>query len=101
MYDGDSIGEMVFMFSVTIMNKMTDMDIDKLQIGTNPLLTASPVVYPVMTTTVDAINKWYEYKDTMYELQQDYDMVKDRVCFLVLIWITIATYMFCRIRSYQ
>ena len=80
---------------------MTDMDIDKLQIGTNPLLTASPVVYPVMTATVDAINKWYEYKDTMYELQQDYDMVKDRVCFLVLIWITIATYMFCRIRSYQ
>ena len=58
-YGGDSVGEMVNMFSVMILNKMTDMDIDNLQIGTHPMLTASPVVYPVITATVDAINKWY------------------------------------------
>jgi len=61
MYGGDSVGELVNMFSVMILNKMTDMDIDNLQIGTHPMLTASPVVYPVITATVDAIKKWYRY----------------------------------------
>jgi NADH oxidase (H2O2-forming) len=61
MYGGDSVGELVNMFSVMILNKMTDMDIDNLQIGTHPMLTASPVVYPVITATVDAIKKWYQY----------------------------------------
>jgi len=62
MTGGDSVGELVNLFSVMILNKMTDMDIDNLQIGTHPLLTASPVVYPVINATVDAIKKWYEYK---------------------------------------
>jgi NADH oxidase (H2O2-forming) len=62
MTGGDSVGELVNLFSVIILNKMTDMDIDNLQIGTHPLLTASPVVYPVINATVDAIKKWYEYK---------------------------------------
>lgn len=58
-HGGDSIGEMINMLSVMILNKMTDMDIDNLQIGTHPLLTASPVAYPVLTATTDAILKWY------------------------------------------
>ncbi len=62
MTGGDSVGELVNLFSVMILNRMTDMDIDNLQIGTHPLLTASPVVYPVISATVDAIKKWYEYK---------------------------------------
>jgi len=62
MTGGDSVGELVNLFSVMILNRMTDMDIDNLQIGTHPLLTASPVVYPVITATVDAIKKWYEYR---------------------------------------
>jgi NADH oxidase (H2O2-forming) len=59
MWGGDSVGELVNMFAVMILKKMTDMEIDTLQIGTHPLLTASPVVYPVITATVDAIKKWY------------------------------------------
>lgn len=59
MYGGDSVGELVNMFSVMILNKMTDMDIDNLQIGTHPLLSASPIAYPVINATVDAIKKWY------------------------------------------
>ena len=59
MHGGDSVGEMVNMFSVMILNKMTDMDINTLQVGTHPLLTASPVVYPVITATADAIKKWF------------------------------------------
>jgi len=62
MYGGNSVGELVNMFSVMILNKMTDMDIDTLQIGTHPLLTASPIAYPVINATVNAIKKWYVYK---------------------------------------
>lgn len=62
MTGGDAVGELVNMFSVMILNKMTDMDIDNLQIGTHPLLTASPIAYPAITASVDAIKKWYEYK---------------------------------------
>ncbi len=61
-YGGDSVGEMVNMFSVMILNKMTDMDIDNLQIGTHPLLSASPIAYPAINASVDAIKKWYEYR---------------------------------------
>ena len=53
------VGEMINMLSVMILNKMTDMDIDNLQIGTHPLLTASPIAYPVLNATTDAILKWY------------------------------------------
>lgn len=55
LFGGVSVGELVNMFSVMILNKMTDMDIENLQIGTHPLLTASPVVYPVINATVDAV----------------------------------------------
>ncbi len=57
---GDSIGEMINMYSVIIQNKMTDMEINSMQIGTHPLLTSSPVAYPVINATVDAIMKWYK-----------------------------------------
>jgi len=56
---GDSVGELANMIAVMIQKEMTDMEIDTLQIGTHPLLTSSPVVYPVITATVDAISKWY------------------------------------------
>ncbi len=54
---GDSIGEMINMMSVIILNKMTDIDISTLQIGTHPLLTASPVVYPVINAAIEAIKQ--------------------------------------------
>lgn len=54
-YGGDSVGELINMVSVMILNKMTDMEINTLQIGTHPLLTASPVVYPIIVATTDAI----------------------------------------------
>jgi NADPH-dependent 2,4-dienoyl-CoA reductase/sulfur reductase-like enzyme len=60
MTGGDSVGEMVNMFSAMILNRITDMEINTMQIGTHPLLTASPVVYPVITATVEAIKKWYQ-----------------------------------------
>lgn len=65
-HGGLSVGELVNMFSVMILNKMTDMEIDTLQIGTHPLLTASPIAYPVINSTVDAIKRWYRYKPEQY-----------------------------------
>ncbi|MFO7445583.1 MAG: FAD-dependent oxidoreductase [Ignavibacteriaceae bacterium] len=59
---GDSVGEMINIMSVMILNKMTDIDINTLQIGTHPLLTASPLAYPIINATVDAIKKWYKYQ---------------------------------------
>lgn len=56
---GVSVGEMINMLSVMIQNRMTDMEIDTLQIGTHPLLTSSPIAYPVINATVNAIMKWY------------------------------------------
>lgn len=59
---GDSVGEMINIMSVMILNKMTDIDINNLQIGTHPLLTASPIAYPIINATADAIKKWYKYQ---------------------------------------
>jgi NADH oxidase (H2O2-forming) len=56
---GDSVGELVNMLSVMIQNKMTDMEIDTLQIGTHPLLTPSPLGYSVINAAVNGILKWY------------------------------------------
>jgi NADH oxidase (H2O2-forming) len=56
---GDSVGELVNMLSVMIQNKMTDMEIDTLQIGTHPLLTPSPLGYSVINAAVNGIMKWY------------------------------------------
>ena len=57
---GNSVGEMINIMSVMILNKMTDIDINNLQIGTHPLLTASPIAYPIINATSDAIKKWYK-----------------------------------------
>ena len=59
-YGGDSAGELINMVSVMIQNRMTDTDINTLQIGTHPLLTPSPVVYPVINATINAIVKWFK-----------------------------------------
>lgn len=55
---GDSVGELTNLLSVMIQKKMTDMEIDLVQIGTHPLLTSSPIAYPVINATVNAIMQW-------------------------------------------
>jgi len=57
---GDSVGEVVNLLSAMIQQGMTDMEIDTLQIGTHPLLTSSPIAYPIINATADAILKWYK-----------------------------------------
>ncbi len=57
---GDSVGEMINLASVIIQNKMTDIQIDTMQFGTHPLLTASPIAYPIVNATANAIKKWFK-----------------------------------------
>lgn len=57
---GRSVGELTNILSVLIQKGFTDMEIDTLQIGTHPLLTSSPIVYPIINATVDAILKYYK-----------------------------------------
>lgn len=54
---GKSVGEINNILSVLIQKGFTDMEIDTLQIGTHPLLTSSPIAYPIINATVDAILK--------------------------------------------
>jgi len=56
---GESVGELTNTLSVMIQNKMTDMEIDTLQLGSHPLLTASPLASGIHAATLDAILKWY------------------------------------------
>jgi len=56
---GNSVGEIINILSVMIQKHMTDMEIDTLQIGTHPLLTSSPIAYPIINATADAILKWF------------------------------------------
>lgn len=57
---GCFVGVLINMVSVMILNRMTDTDINTLQIGTHPLLTPSPVVYAVINATINAIVKSFK-----------------------------------------
>ena len=56
---GDSVGEMINILATMIQNKMTDIEIDTMQIGTHPLLTASPIAYQIINATANALKKVY------------------------------------------
>ena len=52
---GKSVGELINFLSVMIQKGLTATEINTLQLGTHPLLTSSPVAYPVINATVDAL----------------------------------------------
>ena len=55
---GESTGECVNMLAVMVQKRITDMEIDTLQLGTHPRLTPSPLGYGVMGATFDAVRHW-------------------------------------------
>lgn len=57
---GKSVGEITNILSILIQKGYKDMEIDTLQIGTHPLLTASPISYPIISATVNAILNTYK-----------------------------------------
>ncbi|MDC7225406.1 MAG: FAD-dependent oxidoreductase [Spirochaetales bacterium] len=54
---GKSVGEMINILSVMIQKGFTDTEIDTLQLGTHPLLTSSPIAYPIINATGNALIK--------------------------------------------
>jgi NADH oxidase (H2O2-forming) len=56
---GKSVGEMINVLGVAVQSRMSVTELVALQIGTQPLLTASPVVYPIVTAALDAYSKMH------------------------------------------
>lgn len=54
---GDSIGEMINVVSIAIQQGMTAADLNTFQVATHPLLTASPIAYPINVAAMDAVRK--------------------------------------------
>ncbi len=54
---GKSVGELINMLGMAVENKMTLTEIMTLQIGTHPLLTPAPTIYPVIMAAQDALSK--------------------------------------------
>jgi NADPH-dependent 2,4-dienoyl-CoA reductase/sulfur reductase-like enzyme len=61
-YGGKSVGEITNILSVMIQKGLTNIEIDTMQIGTHPLLTSSPIAYPIINAAADAILRHYHNK---------------------------------------
>ena len=54
---GKSVGEIVNAIGMAIQKEMTAAELATLQIGTHPLLTPAPTVYPIVTAAENALSK--------------------------------------------
>jgi len=54
---GKSVGEIINTIGLAIQRGMTAVELDTLQIGTHPLLTSAPTVYPIILAAEDALRK--------------------------------------------
>jgi len=54
---GDSVGEMINMLSLAIQKGLTANELNTMQVATHPLVTASPVTYPINAAALDALVK--------------------------------------------
>lgn len=54
---GDGIGEMINILSLAIQKSVTASDLNTFQVATHPLLTASPVAYPINAAAMNGLSK--------------------------------------------
>lgn len=54
---GESVGEMINIIGLMIQKRMSVHDLMIMQVGTHPLLTAAPTVYPLVKAAENAISK--------------------------------------------
>ena len=52
---GDTVGEMINIASLAIQKGMTATELNTFQVATHPLLSASPIVYPINAASMNAI----------------------------------------------
>ncbi|TCO75190.1 FAD-dependent oxidoreductase [Marinisporobacter balticus] len=54
---GDSVGEMINILSLAIQKGITASELNTFQVATHPLVSASPVAYPINEASMNAISK--------------------------------------------
>ncbi|MGH4125427.1 MAG: FAD-dependent oxidoreductase [Clostridium sp.] len=54
---GESVGEMINILSLAIQKSLTANELNTFQVATHPLLTASPIAYPINAAALDALIK--------------------------------------------
>lgn len=54
---GDSVGEMINILSLAIQKGMTATELNTFQVATHPLLSASPIAYPINAAAMNAISQ--------------------------------------------
>jgi len=65
---GDSVGEMVNVLSLAIQKAATSTELNAFQVATHPLLTASPVAYPINAAAMDMCSKKCEHLNEDIEI---------------------------------
>lgn len=54
---GDTVGEMINLLSLAIQNGLTAYELNTFQTATHPLITSSPIAYPINAASLDALTK--------------------------------------------
>lgn len=54
---GNSVGEMINILSLAIQKGMTANELNTFQVATHPMLTSSPIAYPINAAALDAMTK--------------------------------------------
>lgn len=54
---GDSAGEMINILSLAVQKGLTANELNTFQVATHPLITASPIAYPINAAALDAMTK--------------------------------------------
>lgn len=53
---GDTVGEMINIASLAIQKGMTATELNTFQVATHPLLSASPIAYPINAASMNAMH---------------------------------------------
>ncbi len=56
-YGSDSAGEIINILGLAILKAMTASELNTFQVATHPLLTSSPITYPINAAALDALSK--------------------------------------------
>ncbi|WFD10898.1 FAD-dependent oxidoreductase [Tepidibacter hydrothermalis] len=54
---GDTVGEMINVLSLAIQKEITASELNTFQVATHPLVSASPIAYPINAASMEAITK--------------------------------------------
>lgn len=65
---GDCIGEMINILSLAIQKGITASELNTFQVATHPLLSASPIAYPINSAAMEALSKNCKHLNKDFEI---------------------------------